>query len=67
MADNYRAAADIIVRWALSEAVHCYVEVADWFPSPGDRQELLMLLGLGKPKLLEMGRLQKKKACLKSQ
>lgn len=64
MADHYRAAADMIVRWALSEARHCNIEVADWFPSLGDRQGLLMLLDLGKPKLLEMGRLQKMEACL---
>ena len=67
MADHYRAAADMIVRWALSEARHCNIEVADWFPSLGDRQGLLMLLDLGKPKLLEMGRLQKMEAWLSSQ
>lgn len=32
-ADHYRAAADMIVRWALSESVHCSVEIDDWFPS----------------------------------
>ncbi|MBB6158548.1 hypothetical protein HDC30_005806 [Pseudomonas sp. JAI115] len=67
MADHYRAAADMIVKWALSEAGHCNVEVADWFLSPGDRQGLLMLLDLGKPKLLEMGRLQKMEDWLSSQ
>ena len=67
MADHYRAATDMIVRWALSESEHCNVEVSEWFPSLGDRQELLMLLGSGKPKLLEMGRLQKMEAWLSPQ
>ena len=64
MADHYRAAADMVVKWALSESRHCNVEVAEWFSSPEGRQELLMLLDLGKPKLLEMGRLQKMEAWL---
>ncbi|MEA9990464.1 hypothetical protein QN404_16365 [Pseudomonas sp. RTS1] len=67
IADHYRAAADMLVKWALSESRHCNVEVADWFPSPGDRQGLVMLLDLGKPKLLEMGRLQKMEAWLSLQ
>ena len=64
MADHYRAAADMVVKWALSESRHCNVEGAEWFSSPECRQELLMLLDLGKPKLLEMGRLQKMEAWL---
>ncbi|WLH34291.1 hypothetical protein PSH79_20465 [Pseudomonas sp. FP2196] len=64
IADHYRAAADMVVKWALSESRHCNVEVAEWFPSPEGRQELLMLLELGKPKLLEMGRLKKMEAWL---
>ena len=64
MADHYRAAADMVMKWVLSESRHCNVEVAEWFPSPECRQELLMLLDLGKPKLLEMGRLQKMEAWL---
>ncbi len=64
IADHYRAAADMVVKWALSESKHCNVEVAEWFPSSEDRQKLLMLLDLGKPKLLEMGRLQKMEAWL---
>jgi hypothetical protein len=67
MADHYRAAADMIVRWALSEAGHCSVEVADWFPSSEDKQGLIMFLDLGKLKLREMGRLQKMEAWLSSQ
>ena len=40
MADHYRAAADMIVRWALSESSHCNVEIAEWFPDEMDRQRL---------------------------
>lgn len=67
MADHYRAAADMVVKWALSESNHCNVGVADWFPSPTDRQRLLELLDLAKPKLLGMGRLEKMEAWLSSQ
>ena len=67
MANHYRAAADMIVRWALSESIHCRVEVADWFPSPADRQKLLRLLEVAKPKLFALGRLLKMEAWLSSQ
>jgi hypothetical protein len=67
MADHYRAAADMIVKWTLSDSKHCNIELAEWFPSTGDRQRLLKLLDLGKPKLLEVGRLEKMEAWLSSQ
>lgn len=67
MADHYRAAADMIVKWLLSDSKHCSVEVAEWFPSPADRQKLLRLLELAKPKLLAVGRLEKMEAWLSSQ
>ncbi|MEE4072648.1 hypothetical protein [Pseudomonas viridiflava] len=67
MADHYRAAADIIVKWTLSDSKHCNVEVAEWFPSPADRQKLLRLLELARPKLLAVGRLEKMEAWLSSQ
>ncbi len=67
MADHYRAAADMIVKWLLSDSKHCNVEVAEWFPSPADRQKLLRLLELAKPKLLAVGRLEKMEAWLSSQ
>lgn len=67
MADHYRATADMIVRWALSESEHCNVEIAEWFPSPKDGQRLLHILDLGKPKLIEVGRLKKVEAWLRSQ
>lgn len=62
MADHYRAAVDMIVKWALSDSKHCNVEVAEWFPSPTDKQGLFHLLKLAKPKLLEVGRLEKSEA-----
>ncbi|QXI04861.1 hypothetical protein HU718_022900 [Pseudomonas tensinigenes] len=67
MADHYRAAADMIVKWALSDSKHCNVEVAEWFPSPGARSRLLWVLDLGKPTLLVLNRLQKVEAWLSSQ
>ena len=65
MADHYRAAADMIVKWALSDSRHCNVEVAECFPSPEARSRLLELLDLGKPK--ELSKLQKVEAWLCSQ
>lgn len=59
MADHYRATADMIVKWALSHSGQCNVEVAEWFPSLEERQRLYEILDLGKPKLHELGRLQK--------
>lgn len=67
IADHYRAAADMVVKWALGDSRHCNVEVAEWFPSLVDRQRLFRLLDSGKPKLLEVGRLQKIATWLSSQ
>ncbi|KAF2390757.1 hypothetical protein [Pseudomonas frederiksbergensis] len=67
MADHYRAAADMIVRWALSESIHCSVEIDDWFPSRAERERLLEILDTGKSKLSEVGRLQKVEAWLRTQ
>ena len=67
MADHYRAAADMIVRWALSESNHCSVEIDDWFPSRAERERLLEILDTGKSKLSEVGRLQKVEAWLRTQ
>ncbi|PRW86219.1 hypothetical protein C7A11_20755 [Pseudomonas simiae] len=66
MADHYRAAADMIVRWSLSESIHCSVEIDDWFPSKPERQRLLAMLDLGKPVLSGIGRLNKMEAWLSS-
>jgi len=35
----------------LSEAGHCNVEIAEWFPDEMDRQRLLTLLNAGMPTL----------------
>jgi len=67
IADHFRAAADMMVKWALSDSSHCNVEVAEWFPSTRDRQRFFKLLDLGKPKLRESGRLGKIEAWLNSQ
>ena len=67
MADHYRAAADMIVKWSLSESEQCNVEVDEWFPSHEDKQGLLKLLELAKAKLLEVGRLGQMEAWLSSQ
>ncbi|ATP47034.1 hypothetical protein CR511_24490 [Pseudomonas putida] len=67
MADHYRAAADMVVRWALGDSDHCNVDIDEWFPSLTDKQRLLDLLDTGEPQLLEMGRLKKVEAWLHSQ
>ena len=67
MADHYRAAADMIVRWALSESIHCSVEIDDWFPSRAERQRLLETLDTARSKLSEVGRWQKVEAWLRTQ
>ena len=67
MADHYRAAADMVVKWAISDSRHCNVEVAEWFPSPEATQRLREVLGLGKPKFSELHRRQKVEDWLSSQ
>lgn len=67
MADHFRAAADMIVKWSLSASEQCNVEVDEWFPAPQYKQGLLKLLDLAKPRLLEVGRLGKMEAWLTSQ
>lgn len=67
MADHYRAASDMIVKWALSGSRHCNVEVAEWFPSKVDKQLLLATLDKGKPELFELGMLKQVEAWLSSQ
>lgn len=67
MADHYRAAADMIVRWAVSESNHCSVEIDDWFPSRAEKQRLLEILDTGRSKLREVGRWQKVEAWLRTQ
>jgi hypothetical protein len=67
MADHYRAAADMIVRWALSESNHCSFEIDDWFPSRAERQRLLEILDTARSQLSKVGRWQKVEAWLRAQ
>lgn len=67
IADHYRAAADMIARWALSESPHCNVEINEWFPADRDRQRFLDLLAIGKPQFCVLGKQVKVDAWLLSQ
>ncbi|WP_339101282.1 hypothetical protein WKQ99_10135 [Pseudomonas atacamensis] len=67
MADHFRAAADMVVRWALSESQHCSVEIADWFPADEDRQRFLELLAVGSARLCELGKLDRVERWLSTQ
>lgn len=67
MADHRRAAADMIVRWVLSESNHCSVEIDDWFPSRAERQRLLEILDTARSQLSKIGRWQKVEAWLRTQ
>lgn len=67
MADHYRAVADMMVRWALSDSEHCNIEIDEWFPSLTEKQRLLKILDSAKPKLFEVGRLHKVETWLDSQ
>lgn len=67
IADHYRAAADMVVRWALSESQHCNVEVSEWFPGDDDKQRLVDLLQAARPMLVELGRLEKVDSWLRDQ
>lgn len=64
MADHYRAAADMLVRWDLGDSNHCNVEIDEWFPSPSEKQRLLEMLDAAKPKFFTVGRLHKLEAWL---
>ncbi|UUC20531.1 hypothetical protein NOV18_08635 [Pseudomonas asiatica] len=67
IADHFRAAADMVARWALSESQHCNVEVVEWFPADEDKLRLLELLYAGRLKLRELGRLEKVETWLRDQ
>ena len=57
----------MIVKWALSNAERCNVELDEWFPSPSEKQRLLEILDATGQKFLEVGRLHKVEAWLSSQ
>ncbi|WP_137163370.1 hypothetical protein [Pseudomonas asiatica] len=67
IADHYRAAGDMVVRWALSESQHCNVEIEEWFPGDDDKQRFVGLLVAGRPRLQELGRLEKVETWLRDQ
>lgn len=55
VANHYRAAADMVVKWAAGSAAQCSVEVSDWFPRQAHVDALLGLLEDGRPRLEEDG------------
>lgn len=67
MADHFRAAADMVVRWALSDSQHCSVEIDEWFPADQDRQRFLDLLSTGMAELRAMSKSDKVSAWLSTQ
>lgn len=67
MADHFRAAADLVVRWALSDSQHCSVEIGGWFPADEDRQRFLKLLAVGSARLSEVGKLERVERWLSTQ
>lgn len=67
MADHYRAAADMVMKWVLSDSKLCNVEVADWFPSSETKQRFFEILNSGRRKLLDPDKLQKMEVWLSSQ
>lgn len=50
MANHFRAAADLVLAWALGQSEHCNVELADWFVEEQDLNAIVDLLtcALGK-------------------
>lgn len=59
MADHFRATADMVVRWALSDSVHCNVEIDEWFSDDQGRQRFLGLLGAARDRLCAVGKLER--------
>jgi hypothetical protein len=67
MADPLPGRSGLIIRLALSESQYCNVEVNEWFPAEMDRQRLLDLLEVGRPKLCMLSKQEKVDAWLLSQ
>jgi hypothetical protein len=67
MSDHFRAVADMVVRWALTDSLHCNVEMREWFPADEDRQRFLELLAVGSDRLRELGKLEKVEQWLQTQ
>lgn len=67
MVEHYRAAADMVVKWALSEAESCDVEINEWFPSLAEKLRFLAEVNIAKPNLHAMGMLKKVAAWIERQ
>jgi hypothetical protein len=67
MADHYMAAADMVVRCALSESIYCSVVLNNWYHSQAERQRLLETLDTATSQLPKVGRWQKVEAWLRTQ
>lgn len=67
MADHYRAAADMVVRCALSESIYFSVVLDDWFHSQAERQRLLKTLDTASSQLPKIDRWKKVEAWLRTQ
>ncbi|NMY99734.1 hypothetical protein HX807_07230 [Pseudomonas sp. D8002] len=67
MADHYRAVADMIAKWALSETKHCSVEIDEWFPASNDKKRLVDLITNGMPKICNRAKSEKAEIWLNSQ
>jgi hypothetical protein len=59
IADHFRAVADMVVRWALSDSLNCNVEIREWFPADVDRQRFLALMCTAKGRLRDLGKLER--------
>jgi hypothetical protein len=51
MADHFRAAADMVIAWAMGRNEHCNVELAEWFAAHQDHVRIVLLLKLALDKL----------------
>ncbi|MBD8614103.1 hypothetical protein IFT69_10265 [Pseudomonas putida] len=67
MADHFRAAADTVIKWALSDSRHCNVEIDEWFPAGEDRQQFLDLIVASTGRLRAVNRLGKVERWLEGQ
>lgn len=67
MADHFRAAGDLVIKWALGDSQRCSVEISDWFPADEDRQRFLGLLDAARFGLLAAGRLERIERWLEGQ
>lgn len=67
IANHHRAAADILVKWAISSSRYCTVEAEEWFPAEQDKEILFNIINLAKQKLQEDGLWTKLESWVRSQ